>query len=105
MDAIPVGAETLQAYTAGFTLPTFLDDRKTVDAAVPNRAVVGEAVNKNPVALRASSAPASGQASAGLRAILAAPVARLELTEPARQFIARTGYDPVYGARPLKRFL
>jgi len=29
----------------------------------------------------------------------------LELTEPARQFIARQGYDPVYGARPLKRFL
>jgi len=30
---------------------------------------------------------------------------RLELTEPARQFVARTGYDPVYGARPLKRVL
>jgi ATP-dependent Clp protease ATP-binding subunit ClpB len=30
---------------------------------------------------------------------------RLELTEPARQFVARTGYDPVYGARPLKRYL
>jgi ATP-dependent Clp protease ATP-binding subunit ClpB len=29
----------------------------------------------------------------------------LELTEPARAFIAREGYDPVYGARPLKRFL
>jgi ATP-dependent Clp protease ATP-binding subunit ClpB len=30
---------------------------------------------------------------------------RLELTEKARQFVARTGYDPVYGARPLKRYL
>jgi len=30
---------------------------------------------------------------------------RLELTEPAREFVAREGYDPVYGARPLKRFL
>ena len=30
---------------------------------------------------------------------------RLELTEPAREFVARQGYDPVYGARPLKRFL
>jgi len=30
---------------------------------------------------------------------------RLELTERARQFVARTGYDPVYGARPLKRYL
>ncbi len=29
----------------------------------------------------------------------------LDITEPARQFIAREGYDPVYGARPLKRFL
>jgi len=29
----------------------------------------------------------------------------LELSEPAREFIAREGYDPVYGARPLKRFL
>jgi ATP-dependent Clp protease ATP-binding subunit ClpB len=30
---------------------------------------------------------------------------RLDLTEPARRFIAESGYDPVYGARPLKRFL
>ena len=30
---------------------------------------------------------------------------RLEMTEPARVFIAREGYDPVYGARPLKRFI
>jgi ATP-dependent Clp protease ATP-binding subunit ClpB len=29
----------------------------------------------------------------------------LELTEAARQFVAREGYDPVYGARPLKRYL
>jgi ATP-dependent Clp protease ATP-binding subunit ClpB len=29
----------------------------------------------------------------------------LEITDAAREFIARTGYDPVYGARPLKRFL
>lgn len=28
-----------------------------------------------------------------------------ELTKIARQAIARSGYDPVYGARPLKRFL
>ena len=30
---------------------------------------------------------------------------RLEMTEPAREYVARRGYDPVYGARPLKRFL
>jgi ATP-dependent Clp protease ATP-binding subunit ClpB len=29
----------------------------------------------------------------------------LELTEAARALIARAGYDPVYGARPLKRFI
>ncbi len=29
----------------------------------------------------------------------------LELTPEARAFVAREGYDPVYGARPLKRFL
>jgi ATP-dependent Clp protease ATP-binding subunit ClpB len=29
----------------------------------------------------------------------------LELTEAARDFIATEGYDPVYGARPLRRFI
>jgi len=29
----------------------------------------------------------------------------IELTEAAREYVAREGYDPVYGARPLKRFL
>ena len=29
----------------------------------------------------------------------------LEVTEAAKEYIAREGYDPVYGARPLKRFL
>ncbi|MEA2295417.1 MAG: ATP-dependent Clp protease ATP-binding subunit ClpB, partial [Solirubrobacteraceae bacterium] len=29
----------------------------------------------------------------------------LEVTEGARQFIAQAGYDPVYGARPLRRFI
>ncbi len=29
----------------------------------------------------------------------------IQLTEPAREFIAHEGYDPVYGARPLKRYL
>jgi ATP-dependent Clp protease ATP-binding subunit ClpB len=28
---------------------------------------------------------------------------KLELTERARDFLAETGFDPVYGARPLKR--
>jgi ATP-dependent Clp protease ATP-binding subunit ClpB len=30
---------------------------------------------------------------------------RLEITPAAKEFIARSGYDPVFGARPLKRFL
>jgi ATP-dependent Clp protease ATP-binding subunit ClpB len=29
----------------------------------------------------------------------------LEVSEPARRFIAERGYDPVYGARPLRRFI
>jgi len=30
---------------------------------------------------------------------------QLVLTDAAREFIARKGFDPVYGARPLRRFL
>ena len=29
----------------------------------------------------------------------------LEVTEAARRFIAEQGFDPVYGARPLRRFI
>ena len=29
----------------------------------------------------------------------------LELTDAAKEHVAREGYDPVYGARPLKRYL
>jgi ATP-dependent Clp protease ATP-binding subunit ClpB len=29
----------------------------------------------------------------------------LHVTEAAKEFIAEQGYDPVYGARPLKRFI
>ena len=31
--------------------------------------------------------------------------AGIEITEAARKFIARSGYDPVYGARPLRRYI
>ena len=40
-----------------------------------------------------------------LRARLADRHINLELADAAREFIAREAYDPVYGARPLKRFL
>jgi ATP-dependent Clp protease ATP-binding subunit ClpB len=40
-----------------------------------------------------------------LRARLADRKIELELTEAALEHFARTGYDPVYGARPLKRLL
>jgi len=40
-----------------------------------------------------------------LRRRLADRRIRLTLDEPARRFIADAGYDPVYGARPLKRYL
>jgi ATP-dependent Clp protease ATP-binding subunit ClpB len=29
----------------------------------------------------------------------------LQITEPARRFIADQGFDPAYGARPLRRFI
>jgi len=38
-----------------------------------------------------------------LRGLLAERKLTLELTEKARRFLADAGYDPVYGARPLKR--
>ncbi|MEM6454750.1 MAG: AAA family ATPase, partial [Acidobacteriota bacterium] len=41
----------------------------------------------------------------GLRERLAARGVALEMSDAARAFVARAGYDPVYGARPLKRFL
>jgi ATP-dependent Clp protease ATP-binding subunit ClpB len=40
-----------------------------------------------------------------VRARLADRRITLELSEDARLFIAREGYDPVYGARPLRRFI
>jgi ATP-dependent Clp protease ATP-binding subunit ClpB len=40
-----------------------------------------------------------------LRKRLAQRRIKVEITQPARTFIAREGYDPVFGARPLKRFL
>jgi ATP-dependent Clp protease ATP-binding subunit ClpB len=42
---------------------------------------------------------------ADLRRRLADRRLGLELTEAARIVIAREGYDPVYGARPLRRFI
>jgi len=38
-----------------------------------------------------------------LRALLEERKLTLELTDEARRFLANAGYDPVYGARPLKR--
>ncbi|HEV7529072.1 MAG TPA: ATP-dependent chaperone ClpB [Solirubrobacteraceae bacterium] len=42
---------------------------------------------------------------ADVRARLADRRVELELTDAARILIAREGYDPVYGARPLRRFI
>jgi ATP-dependent Clp protease ATP-binding subunit ClpB len=39
----------------------------------------------------------------GLRKRLADRHIELELTDRARAFLVRSGYDPTYGARPLKR--
>jgi ATP-dependent Clp protease ATP-binding subunit ClpB len=42
---------------------------------------------------------------ADLRRRLADRRLTLDLTRGARELIAREGYDPVYGARPLRRFI
>lgn len=39
----------------------------------------------------------------GLQAMLAERKLGLEVTDAAKRFIAEEGYDPAYGARPLKR--
>jgi ATP-dependent Clp protease ATP-binding subunit ClpB len=43
--------------------------------------------------------------TAELRKRLAERNIQLELSDAAREFVARKGFDPVYGARPLRRFL
>jgi ATP-dependent Clp protease ATP-binding subunit ClpB len=40
---------------------------------------------------------------ARVQQLLADRKIRLELTDAARAWLGRVGYDPVYGARPLKR--
>ena len=40
-----------------------------------------------------------------LRARLGERQMTLEVTEDARRFMAQQGFDPVYGARPLRRFI
>jgi ATP-dependent Clp protease ATP-binding subunit ClpB len=42
---------------------------------------------------------------ADLRVRLAERGITVEITEDAKRFIAEEGYDPVYGARPLRRFI
>ena len=42
---------------------------------------------------------------ASLKERLAEKRIGLEVTESAKNYIAEQGYDPVYGARPLKRYL
>ena len=43
--------------------------------------------------------------TAGLRSRLADKLLTLEVTDEAKRFIIDNGYDPIYGARPLKRYL
>ena len=41
--------------------------------------------------------------AASLAKLLAERQLKLELTDAAKEFLAEAGYDPVYGARPLRR--
>ena len=40
-----------------------------------------------------------------VRRRLAARDISLEITDAAKEFVAKAGYDPVYGARPLRRYI
>ena len=53
--------------------------------------------------IRRAGGQASGRGWSGLRARLADRHIALQLTEAARENLVATGYDPHYGARPLKR--
>ena len=41
----------------------------------------------------------------GLKGRLAEKLLKLEVTEEAKRLLIDRGYDPIYGARPLKRYL
>ena len=45
------------------------------------------------------------QLEADVRSRLADRNMKLEVSEAAMEFIAEQGFDPVYGARPLRRFI
>ena len=47
----------------------------------------------------------TAQRQARLEARLAARKITLDLTDAAMRWLGRVGYDPVYGARPLKRVI
>ena len=40
-----------------------------------------------------------------LKSVLAEKRLGLEVTDRAKNYIVQHGYDPIYGARPLKRFI
>ena len=52
-----------------------------------------------------TSAPSSDIQVAGLSQRLSKRRLSLRVTEAARQHLARCGYDPAFGARPLKRLI
>ena len=62
--------EAIRAYTAGFSLEAFAQDRKTRDAVIRNLEVIGEAVKKVPEQVRARFPDADWKRIAGLRNIL-----------------------------------
>ena len=54
---------------------------------------------------RGAGARSSTSRSTGWRRRLADRRLTLEVTDAAREWLAMTGYDPVYGARPLRRLV
>ena len=73
---------------AARALPARVPQPRRRDRAVQAADARGDRADRRPADRRPARAPRRPAAST------------LELTEPARELIAREGYDPVYGARP-----
>ena len=66
---------------------------------------VDDVVDLPPARARADRAASSTSSSSALRKLLAERRIELELTDEAKRLLAEKGYDPHYGARPLKRVI
>ncbi len=70
LDDILEAISWIRIYTIDFTYESFQDDRRTVDAAVRNLEIIGEAVKQIPERIRGRHPDIDWKKIAGLRDIL-----------------------------------